>query len=308
MDKYTPILMVILRAVDETGAAKELTASNKDNGKGNAWARLVDVCFGGGSGGRGLLGFSGLPDCSASVMKKKVTDAWNYAVTHESLTTEDIFNYCTRQNNEFNETKKKFEENKEKEKASDAKLQADMKDYQRGLGAIPPGAKGRQGGGRLQHSTNLRLGQPANFSFVRATSKAIAKPTVKTITSPAPPAAATVMAPETPNSSITASVSGGSSGKRSSTSMHTNALQSINQLTSNFERTAKAMGLGGKGEETLSRIDKMQMKVKALKDLAEFYRGLGDEYKEQYSKAMVKYGKANHKLMSLLDPFDSDSD
>ena len=84
----------------------------------------------------------------------------------------DTAETCTRQFREFEAAKQKEIDDRQKGKEADEQLQAEMKDYQRGKGAVPPGAKGNKGGGRLQHSTNTRLGQPASFSFSRAVNHA----------------------------------------------------------------------------------------------------------------------------------------
>ena len=109
------------------------------------------------------MGPHALPPVKATQLKKKVFDACNYCIKNEALVSADLFEKSKRQLTEHETTLKEDVANKEKNKASQEKLQQQMKDYQRGMGAIPLGARGTVGGGRLQHSTNTCLGQLATF-------------------------------------------------------------------------------------------------------------------------------------------------
>ena len=57
---------------------------------------------------------------------------------------------------------------------------------------------------------------------------------------------------------------------------------------------------------TSRRVDKLQLKLKALKDSANFYQEKG--YTEQFQVAMKKCEKAQSKLMQELADSDSESD
>ena len=101
-----------------------------------------------------------------------------------------------------------------------------------------------------------------------------------------------------------------------STAVHVDALESINNLSKNFERAASSLRVGQMSNLTVrstpsapaSRIDKLQMKLKALKESADFYKAKGPEYKAQLQRVMGKYKKNHEKLMVELSLGDSDSD
>ena len=66
---------------------------------------------------------------------------------------------------EYEQTKANVTTAAEKQKQSDAKILHEMTLFEGGLGALPPGAQGIIGGGRRQHSTNLKANQPAGYFF-----------------------------------------------------------------------------------------------------------------------------------------------
>ena len=91
------------------------------------------------------------------------------------------------------------------------------------------------------------------------------------------------------------------------------ALESINNLSKNFERAASSLRAGhftpaSMASTGTTRIDKLQLKLKALKDSADFYEAKGPEYKTQLRRVMRSYDKTHAKLMIELRLGDSDSD
>ena len=72
---------------------------------------------------------------------------------------------ASRQHVQHTELIHKHVDNAEKSKAKAKELRQQMTTYERGVGALPPGARGIRGGGRSEHSTNLSLGQPASTSY-----------------------------------------------------------------------------------------------------------------------------------------------
>jgi hypothetical protein len=177
-DKYWPkmhilckerkdIVLKLLKMVDECDCTSELKADNGDNPKGNKWNKLFDVCFGGGSEGRGLLaGFPPLPD--ASKLKLKVISIWEYLKKAASIGSE-LYELAKRQEEEYEKTKAADKAAADKAKEIQDKLQKDMNDFEAGVGAKPPGAKGIVGGGRRQQSTNLKTNQPASYAWSNKT-------------------------------------------------------------------------------------------------------------------------------------------
>ena len=170
MKTETGLILKIFHAVDECDAAKYTMASDTNNVKKNGWTRLFDNCFGGGADGRGLLAGHLSKLDKPSSMKKKVIAIWQFAVKNQDKVDKEVFTIATRQLAVHEEAKRLEKEGLDKAKNDSAIMQGQMKDYQRKMGAIPPGAKGIDGAGRIQHSTNLGLGQPASFNWANSNS------------------------------------------------------------------------------------------------------------------------------------------
>jgi hypothetical protein len=167
--EFAEVALKLLDAVDECECTEELNANNTDNPKGNKWSKLLDVCFGGGSEGRGLLaGY--LPQMSKSTkLKQKVMDMWAYVrlESNNPNVHKHLIRMALRQEDEYNKTKADEKAASDKVKTIDAENQEKMKTYEAGLGALPPSANGNVGMGRAGHSTNLKTNEPAAYSFAR---------------------------------------------------------------------------------------------------------------------------------------------
>ena len=169
--KHPELVLKVLKCVDDCNATSEPQADNKDNVKGNKWAKLFDVCYG---GNRGLLSPYLAKPANASRLKVCIAEVWKHCV--KARENEDVFvdvdteviEIGCRQQDEYNKcvNDKKISSAKSKERT--AQQQKEMLAYERQLGAIPPGAKGRQGAGRSDHSTNLGLGKPATYAYANA--------------------------------------------------------------------------------------------------------------------------------------------
>ena len=171
---YTADMRALLKAVDDTGCVKQPKAANV-NPKGNKWAELYRVCYGGSPGsGRGALAFSELPIVENAVkLKRKVVQLWNH-VNHfdnkkEKKITDDIVKACKNQLEQYDANCAQVNNTTEQQRRNE-ELQAKMLEYETGQGAIPPGAKGVKGAGRVEHSTNLRIGQPATYHWANTQS------------------------------------------------------------------------------------------------------------------------------------------
>jgi hypothetical protein len=181
-----PVLMTFLNAVDECRCTSELAAANNDNVKGNKWTRLHDVCHGGskesnddGSSPRGLLSGKLPAIKNASGLKHKTQEIWRY-VSKECLKPGhkvpiEVVGMCIKQIQQYERTKADDKDATKKAKDVAAKLKSDMEEFQAGVGALPPGAKGIEGAGRREHSTNLQVDEPAVFAWANS-SKAKVKP------------------------------------------------------------------------------------------------------------------------------------
>jgi hypothetical protein len=109
-------------------------------------------------------------------LKQKVIDMWAYLKT-ESTTNPNkkidngLIQMALRQATEYEKTKEDDKAAAANSKIDDQVLQVKMGTYEKGTGAIPPGAKGTVGGGRLQHSTNLKTNKPASYSYANMTTR-----------------------------------------------------------------------------------------------------------------------------------------
>ena len=173
-----PILVYLLRAVDETGCTGELNASNADNPKGNKWSRLYDHCFGGvldvqdNEAPRGLLGGHLSVLLSSSKLKTKIQKIWEYvakAIKEENhKVPSEVVIMCQRQMSEYEEAKQAEKDANKKQKERDVELREKMAEYEKNVGSVTPGAIGIEGGGRRQHSTNLNVEEPAANAYANA--------------------------------------------------------------------------------------------------------------------------------------------
>ena len=213
----------ILHACDECEVVDEVAASDSGNVKGNKWVRLHDVVFGGRDDStRGLI-----PDFPVialpSKFKKKVVSIWQYGMDAAKVTPE-IHRYCSRQLKAHQETVKALADSNKAAKEKYAELAGKMTEYESSVGALPagakaplpPGAKPDEGGGRMNHSTNLQARQPAGYGYVHQQTRASSTP-----------------APTTP----AATASGGSSTTPATNSGQVNgqAFQNLNRLGSTFD-------------------------------------------------------------------------
>jgi hypothetical protein len=230
--------MALLKAVDDSGSTKVVQARDKAKPKANAWARLHDLCFGGGQQGRGCLSSFGIaPVNKPTQLKAKVLAIWEECHKCQCILVADITNIVWCQCKEYQDARDDDEKNRKKGKQDQTKLQAEMKTYQRGLGALPPGAKGTQGRGHMKHSTNTHFAEPASFAYANTENKE-KTPLKKTAT------AESIVSSLT-NSGSTTKTSRKSYGSRNSTVVHVDALEQLSLVSQHFENTAAQLGFGG---------------------------------------------------------------
>jgi hypothetical protein len=250
---HAEFLQAILTAVDDCGCQHITQAKDKVEPKVNAWMKLLDICYGGNQQGRGKLARFGFkPLTKATDMKKKVLAIWRKAVKQPDGTVESqLKELCQIQLRQYSIACEKETSDRQKSKDADALLQEQMSDFQRGIGAKPPGAVGRKGGGQGEHSTNTRLGQPATFQFANSTTKT-AVVAVEGVEVPTMPPAIQRVTNETSPvvSSITTTPAnrsktsqGGRSTPKNSGSVNSNAMERINAACVNFEKIADRLCL-----------------------------------------------------------------
>ncbi|CAB9524276.1 unknown protein [Seminavis robusta] len=317
------LVSAIFQAVDECDATKCTEASNNDNVKKNGWTRFHDVCYGGGADGRELL-VRRLPKITqATQMKKKVTALWQYILDNPEKVRESLYTAAVQQSGEHETAKKTEKESTEKAKAKAALLQEQMKNYERGVGALPPGANGDSGAGRSGHSTNLALGHPSSFAYANAT-------TANTdfcdlFSGGIGDDGATMTTPKRNLSPPKSESVNGSDQKKQrgprgpTTTVNDNAMQTLENLGNTFQSIATEF-LGSKAAKTTpgstggtsepsditsnspreKRIALLEKKKKSLMEDAAFYpdaTGFENEYKE----TMLEFGKVRKELLSLYE-------
>jgi hypothetical protein len=320
--QHNDVVLRILSAVDECNCTRETQAKDKSEPKANAWARLLDNLYGGGGIGRGLLGNAGFrPFTKPTQCKKKITEMWAYALKNEDSVTGEVFVKCKRQAEEYNLSVEEEKNSRDKDKVEQQKLQEEMKEYQRGIGAIPPGAKGREGGGRVQHSTNTRLGQPATFIYASGNTSNGERTLPAVAAAPSPSSTITNSLQGATSRNVSARSSRSSSpfttpGSRKSTvTVNTGVAERINAMTENFRMAAANLNLpgfasGGAPPKPLTaraRVTKrLSKKSDRLKQSAEFYKSQGEAFREEFMAAMTEYKATNDLINSYLDESDED--
>jgi len=217
----------ILNACDDCEVTREANASDSNNVKANQWVRLHDHLFGGREDGtRGLI--TEFPVIALpSKLKKKIIQIWQHGLAPDKVSV-DVHRMCTRQWKEYEDTRKALAESSKAEKEKHAELVEKMRSYEDSVGALPPGAKASlppgakpdEGGGRLNHSTNLNNRQPASFAYANLSRSSLSvqgtrqSPTEMSISTPAP---------------------GNSASSANATGINSAALAGLNKMQNNFE-------------------------------------------------------------------------
>jgi hypothetical protein len=294
---HKEVVAKIFRAVDECKCTTELNAKDGDYPKGNNWNRLYDHCFGGGSTGRGLLA-GHLPTMpSATKLKQKIMDIWAYLKKESTkeyvMVDMDLVQTALRQEMEYEESKSKEKVAADKVKHNMEVLQEEMRTFEASLGFLPPGAKGTVGGGRRQHSTNLKTHEPAAYAYANLTT-----------------------GPEDNNAKITPPPS--KKAKVSSTTVNENGLAKLeklgdtlhNGLTNLMGSNGLANLMGSKNnnkdkKETAVSKEKQVIyeKQAALEKSVLFYQKFpgNDKAEKAMATAMEQYMELTIELQGLLD-------
>ena len=287
--KFKDVIGTILRAVDEFKCTSELAATIANNPKGNRWNHLYDNCFGGGTQGRGILA-GHLPQlANANKLKQKVMDIWAYLKKEGAqeyvIVDKEHVKMAHRQEKEYNQTKANDKASANKQKQHDEQLRVAMQDYEAGLGAMPPGAKGIVGAGRRQHSTNLKTNQPAAYSYANLT--AIGAKDAVVIEDKTPPK---------PKLKV----------KGSSTMIQGNSLAELEKLGKCLEKgISKLLGVDDHDEKVTvgaKRKRAILQKQEVLeKAMAVYQKYPSDESKKKMEENMKKYMKLADELEALID-------
>jgi hypothetical protein len=290
--EHKEILAKIFRAVDECKCTTELNAKDGDYPKGNNWNRLYDHFFGGGSVGRGLLAGHLPPLASATKLKLKIMDIWAYLKkesTNDYIKVDmDLVQTALRQEMEYEQSKAKEKAAADKQKHTMEVLQEKMQTYESSLGGLPPGANGTVGGGRQQHSTNLKTNEPAAYAYANITTGPDNKIT--------PPPKKKVKV-----SSTTVNENGLAKLEKLGDTLH-NGLASL--MGSNG--LASMMGSKNKDKKHTAVSKKKQViyeKQAALEKSVLFYQKFpgNDKAEQAMATAMEQYMELTNELQGLLD-------
>jgi hypothetical protein len=281
---HKEVVAKIFRAVDECKCTTELNANNGDYPKGNNWNRLFDHCFGGGSTGHGLLAGHLSPLATASKLKVKIINIWAYLKeesTKDPVKVDmNLVQTACRQEMEYELSKVKEKAAADKNKHNIEVIQAQMKGYEASLGCLPPGAKGTVGGGRRQHSTNLKTKQPAAYAYANVTT-----------------------GPED-NAKITPPPS--KKAKASSTAINENGLAKLETLGDSFQKSFDKLFGGDKNDKVSIGGNRKQVLYEqqaALEKSILFYQKFpGNEKMQQAMETdMEKYLKVTTEIQALLE-------
>lgn len=316
----------ILNACDECEVVGEVAASDSGNVKGNKWVRLHDVVFGGrDDSSRGLIPqFPVIP--LPSKFKKKVVSIWKFGLDKDKVPV-DIHRYCMRQHKAHQETCKKQLDSNKAAKEKYAELAGKMIDYEKSVGALPPGAKvppppgarPPDGGGRMNHSTNLQSRQPAGYGFVVQQQQQIASlPPMQTST-----ASSNTTRPTTPASSQTATT------PLSSSQVNAQAMNNLNRLGNTFDsvvarlmprETVATPTTSSASEITLNsnkkrkhqaKIDKARKKKKELEEQIAFMRPMKDDTSDNmvhFADITRQYIQASRDVVNLINETSVEDD
>jgi len=297
MRDYEDTVLKILRAIDELQVTAEPNASDSNNIKGNKWVRLQDHLFGGREDGtRGLI--TEFPVIILpSKLKKKILSIWTFGCAPEKVCV-DIHRACVRQLKEYDDCKKSIADSNKAEKDKHAQLVEEMRNYEDNVGALPPGAKAalppgakpNDGGGRMNHSTNLNTRKPASFAYANETPN---------FRSPSPSAA--------------------SSGA-GSTAVNTSALKELNDMGGSFREMMSRMLPAGqqstpspsdltvatnkKRKSLEQRIYQHTQKRKEFMAQLEYLEPRKETDMSWYLELNNKYSKVSRELVAMMEEMD----
>lgn len=324
---HADAVLRILNACEECEVVLEVAASDSGNVKGNKWVRLHDVVFGGrDDSSRGLIPqFPVIP--LPSKFKKKVVSIWQFGVD-ETKVPDDIHRLCVRLLQAHQETVKAQADSNKAAKEKYAELAGKMREYEDSVGALPPGAKvppppgarPDEGGGRLNHSTNLQARQPAAYGFLNHQRVSNASSASSLPGLPAMPA--NNDRPTTPASSSAAGTTPLSSGQ-----VNSQALQNLNRLGSTFDSVVARLlpstpNTSSTSEITLppqnsnkrkhqAMIDKARKKKKELEEQISFMRPMKDDTasnKVHFCDITKQYIDASKEVINLISQTNIDEE
>lgn len=316
-------VLKILHACDECAVMSEVAASDSGNLKGNKWVKVHDVVFGGrDDSSRGLIPqFPVIP--LPSKFKKKVVAIWQFGSDPDKVPA-SIHRICVRQLKAHKDTVKEQAETNKAAKEKYAILSGQMREYEDSVGALPagarvpppPGSRPEDGGGRLNHSTNLVSRQPAAFGYVHQQSSKQQQPKA-----PTTPAA---------SSSSNSVTTPANSTRVSSTRVNAAAMDNLNRLGNTFDAVVQRLLPRGDPEANTptastpsnitipsnpqkrklqAQIEKAKRKKKELEEQISFMRPMKDDSPDNtihFKDITRQYIQVSREVVQLINETDVD--
>jgi hypothetical protein len=172
---HKEVVLRIFKGIKDCGCTSEVNANNGNNTKANNWTKFYDCCYGGNQGHGLLAPYLDMIPMIGNVtkLKKKVMEMWKYTEKESSkpnsVVDKDLLVIGVQQLKEYEATVAKEKVAMEKNKFANEKTLLEMEEYEASTGAMPPAVVGLKGGGRQQHSTNLKTCEPATYAYANAT-------------------------------------------------------------------------------------------------------------------------------------------
>jgi len=307
--KCQPAVQLIFQAITDFDCCTELTASNKNNPKGNKWSKLFNHLHVGdmtdGTRGPLLRAYPALmvPQSSASTMKEKMLKLVQFCATAndgmESLISEALCDKACELRAVYNATKETADEEAAEANNKRENLQKEMEECEVSQGLLPPGAKGKKDSGRAQHSTNLKGGEPALCLYARG---------------PTPQKATTT----TDSSSISSKATSSSKKTKSSCSsaaVNAHALDDIRVMSQTMETLCSTLvppsnkkrvpaSPVNESSHMAAKRRKHESKASKLEHRMRFLKEMGLDITAQAND----YNRIQDKLMNLEGPDSSDEE
>ena len=320
MRDYEDIIFHLLRTVDECEVVYEVNASDAGNVKGNKWVKLQDVVFGGREDGtRGLI--TSFPAIVLpSKLKKKVMQIWQFGCKADKVSPE-MHVICQRQLKEYEDNKKKVSDENKASKEQYAAMVEEMRAYETEKGALPPGAtatlppgaKPPDGGGRINHSTNLQIRQPAGFGYANITTADSASVN----TAPPDPRSEQRSVTRTPTPSATVNNKALKELEGLGSTFKTMMERLIEHPATPSRSTPSEITIASKEKEKqmnkkkrkiISKLDGKQRKKKELMEQISFLEVRKDDDLDWYKELTTSYRTVCKEVTDLLDDLDKDDE
>ena len=189
-----------------------------------------------------------------------------------------------------------------------------MRDYEKEKGALPPGARSAlppgakppDGGGRINHSTNLQIRQPAGYGYANITTTTSEKSVSSESKSKA--ARMTPTPSSTVNNKALKELEGLGSTFKSMMDRLIDHPGTPSRSTPSEITIASNKKANSKKRKLHEKIEIKQKKKKELMDQITFLEVRKDDEMDWYKKLMADYRKVSKEVTTLIDDLDKDDE